>query len=167
MNEIEVRNIVEPMLSDGTITQIEDFGDIFAVYFVNNEYYKSKRIEDLAVGAGPVICIKKTKEIFKTGSGITAIGYVTAYRECGDVYGSQEKNIEISKTPVGIDKKQCILKLKNVLGVNLKEAKSLTEKLWVMGSVKIELKTYWEARDASRLLSELGYTTKHVWDKSY
>ncbi len=167
MNECEVRNIVKPLLVGSTITEVEDFGDLFAVHFVNDEYYKSKRIEDMAVGAGPIICIKESKEIFKTGSGSTTEGYITAYRECGDVYGSQDKNIEISKVPVGVDKKQCILKLKKVLGVNLTYAKELAEKLWAMDAVKVELKDYWQARDTTKLLSELGYTAKHMWDKSY
>lgn len=167
MNEIEVRNIVEPMLSGSTITKIEDFGDIFAVHFVNDEYYRSQRIEDMAVGAGPIIFIKESKEIFKTGSGNTAEGYIQAYRECGDVYGSQGKNIQISTTPDNIDKKQCILQLKKTLGVNLTEAKGLAEKLWLNESQQIELKDYWQARDTAKLLSELGYAAKHIWDKSY
>jgi ribosomal protein L7/L12 len=167
MNEIEVRNIVEPLLVGRTITKVEDFGDVFAVHFINDEYYKSKRMEDMAVGAGPVICIKESKEIFKTGSGNTSEGYITAYRECGDVYGSQDKSIEISIVPDGVDKKQCILKFKKILGVNLTEAKDLAEKLWAKDAVKIELKDYWQARDTTKLLSELGYTVKHVWNKSY
>lgn len=167
MNEIEVRNIVEPMLVGSTITEIEDFGDIFAVHFVNDEYYKSQNLKDIKVGAGPIIFIKESKEVYRTGSGNTSEGYVTAYRECGDIYGSQDKNIEISQVPNNIDRKQCILALKKVIGVNLNQAKEYTDSLWANEAVKIELASYWEARDLTKLLCEMGYATKHVWDKTY
>jgi len=39
MNEVEVKALIRPRIKGCTITEIEDFGDAFAIYFVNDEYY--------------------------------------------------------------------------------------------------------------------------------
>lgn len=123
MNEAEVKELIRPRIKGSTITEVEDFGDAFAIYFVNDEYYKSQKLEDMMVVAGPIIYIKSTGEIFETGSGQSAEQYIRAYRECGDVYGRLGETIEITGLSETRDEKQATLALKSILGAGLAESK--------------------------------------------
>lgn len=127
MNQSEAEKLAQKALEGSTITEVEDFGDIYAIHFVNDEYQKSQNIEDMAVGAGPMICIKGSGEIFRTGSGLNSEQYVLAYRECGDIYGNLSAAIEIQKLPQEIDNAHCILSLKKIVGVNLSESKKIVK----------------------------------------
>ena len=162
----DIKALIQPMLEESTITGVEDFGDVFAIHFTNNKYYESKRFEDMAVGAGPIIFIKESKAIFHTGSGRTASEYVAAYRNCGDVFGLLGQNIKIYELPKGVDKKLCILRLKKILGYNLRDAKNIVEKMDLKEAIKIKLKDEWHARNVLGKLLDAGFLAKHIWDKS-
>jgi hypothetical protein len=96
MNEEQARKSVEPLIEGCTITEVQDYEDIFAIHFVNNEYYKSKNILDMAVGAGPTFVEKETGKITQTGSGQGVQQYVEAYRACGDFFASLGSSVIIN-----------------------------------------------------------------------
>ncbi|MDH3347191.1 MAG: hypothetical protein OEM02_03705 [Desulfobulbaceae bacterium] len=162
MNEEELKVLIQPVIEGCTITGIEDYGDIFAIHFVNNLYYESKRIEDMEVGAGPIIYIKSTGEIIETGSGRSAELYVRAYRECGDVYGRPSENIKIQNIDKDIDKKKAILELKSVLGIGLRESKELVSLVSNKGTAIITLSSESDAEMAVNKLGNLGFKVKQI-----
>lgn len=59
MNQNDAKKLVQSTLEGFTITEVKDFGDIFAIYFVNNKYFKSKDPEDLPAGGGRLLLLLK------------------------------------------------------------------------------------------------------------
>jgi len=157
MNEAEVKALIRSRIKGCTITEVEDFDHAFAIYFVNDEYYKSKKLEDMKIGTGPIIYIKNTGEIFETGSGQTAQYYIQAYRECGDVYGRLSNSLEISDIPENYDEKKAIIDFKIVLGIGLSEAKVLIEKLLKDKKIEITLENEWETEEVKNKFLNFGY----------
>jgi len=166
MDEAEVLELISPMLKGSTITEVEDFGDAFAIHFVNDEYFLSGKIEDMEIGAGPIIYVKSTREIFQTGSGQDAEQYIQAYRECGDVYGQLSERLEIEALPNESDRKQAILNLKKVLDINLSDAKKLAEEILNVGRAEVALTHEWEAKEARDKLTSVGFMVKQLWNRS-
>lgn len=165
MNKADVIELIRPAIEGCTITEVEDFGDAFAVYFVNDEYYKSKKLEDMKVGAGPIIYIKNTGEIFKTGSGQSAENYIKAYRGCGNVYGRLSNILEISGIPKNSNEKKTILSLKSIVGLGMSEAKEIVERIIKEGKVEITLNNEWEAEDVLNKLLKTDFLVKRLWVK--
>ena len=120
----------------------------------------------MAVGAGPIIYIKKTGEFFETGSGQSAEEYIDAYRNCGDVYGKLSETIEIKVSNTTIDKKKAILGLKSIFGMRLVESSKLYEKIISADGVHVNMDTAWEAEEAKNKLIHLGFNVKRLWQKS-
>lgn len=166
MNEAEIQVLIQPMIEGNTITDIEDFGDAFAIYFVNNEYFLSKKTEDLKIGAGPIIYIKNTGEIFHTGSGQTAEHYIQAYRECGDIYAKPSETIVI-ELPDPNEKKDKIINLRSTLGVGVAEAKALIEQIMKEGKITVDLKSDLDAQEAKDKLIQFGFKVKQLWRNPY
>jgi len=164
MNEEEVKALIRPRILGCTITEVEDFGDAFAIHFVNDEYYRSKNIKDLMIGAGPVIYIKRTGDIFETGSARSAAQYIQAYRECGDVYGKPGNSLEIFGLPEGQDKKESILNLKSILGLGITESKALITLVVREGKAEITLKSEQETEDTGNSLLKSGFKAKQLWE---
>ncbi len=163
MNENEVIALIRPKIKGCTITEVEDFGDAFAIFFVNDEYYKSGKIEDMAIGAGPFIYIKETGEIFETGSAQSAEHYIKAYRECGDIYGRRSEILQITGFEKSLNKKRAVLNLKSVLGSGLAESKNFIEKVISDSKTEVTLGTEREAEDAKAKLVKFGFKVKHLW----
>lgn len=166
MNQNDAKKLVQSTLEGFTITEVKDFGDIFAIYFVNNKYFKSKDPKDLPAGGGPLIIIKDSQEIFITGSALGADHHVQAYRECGDVYGSVSNSIEIYELPKNKDKKHCILSLKKIIGKDLSESKKIVEKLTTGTPVAVALKDRWQLQEVHEKLLSNGFSVKYIWCKS-
>jgi hypothetical protein len=166
MNKAEIIELIRPTVEGCTITEVEDFGDAFAVYFVNDEYYKSKKLEDMKVGAGPIIYIKNTGEIFRTGSGQSAENYIKAYRECGDVYGRLSNILKISAIPENSDEKKTILNLKSIVGLGMSEAKEIVERIIKEGKAEVALKNEWEAEEVLNKFLKTGFRVKQLWVKA-
>ena len=166
MNQNDAKKLVQSTLEGFTITEIEDFGDIFAIYFVNNKYYKSKDPKDLPAGGGPLIIIKNSQEIFTTGSALGAKQYVQAFRECGDIYGRVSNSIEIYELPKDKDKKHCILSLKKIIGKDLSESKKIVEEVTAGISVSVTLKDRWQLQEVHEKLVSSGFSVKYIWCKS-
>ena len=166
MNEAEVKELVSPRIKGSTITEVEDFGDAFAIYFINDEYYKSQKLEDMMVGAGPIIYIKSTGEIFETGSGQSAEQYIRAYRECGDVYGRLSDTIELTGLSDTQDEKKAILALKSILGEGIAESKKKIEKIVNEGRIEVTLENEWGAEEAESKLKNSGFKVKRLWKKT-
>lgn len=164
MNEAEARTIAEQHLDRCVITLIEDHGELYAILFVNEEYYRSKDITTITVGAGPMFIEKSTGRVFQTGSGRSVSDYLTSYRECGDLYGRRTNILEISGLDDWLDKQQAILSLKNVVGYSMTESKGAIEKLLESKMVRIEFSDEDEAMGKNRVLSESGFVVRQLWD---
>jgi ribosomal protein L7/L12 len=160
MNIEEAVNLVKPLIMGSTITKTEDFGDLFAVYFVNDEYYASRKMEDMMVGAGPMMVEKKTATVFATGSGQSAAEYAAAYKECGSVYGRPSSSVSISGSE---NDKAAILNLKSILSIGLKEAKNLVASINSSESVIINTESLAEAEAIVNKLKQKGFVAKQVW----
>jgi ribosomal protein L7/L12 len=160
MNIEEAENLVKPLIVGGTITKTEDFGELFAVHFVNDEYYASGKMEDMMVGAGPMMVEKKTATVFATGSGQSATEYAAAYKECGSVYGKPSSSVSISGSE---NDKAAILNLKSILSIGLKEAKSLAATINSGEPVIINIGSSVEAEVVVNKLKQKGFIAKQVW----
>ncbi len=160
MNVDEAENLVKPLIIGSTITRTEDFGDLFAVYFVNDEYYASRKMEDMMVGAGPMMVEKKTGQVFQTGSGQSAAEYATAYKECGSVYGRPSSYVSISSSE---NSKAAILNLKSVLSIGLSEAKNLVGSISRDEPVVINAGSSAKAKNIVNKLNQKGFIAKQVW----
>ena len=160
MNIDEAENIVKPLIPGSTITKTEDYGDLFAVFFVNDEFFASKKVEDMMVGAGPMMVEKSTGAVFETGSGQSAAHYAAAYYECGSVYGLPSSSIRI----FGADaEKTAIINLKSALSVGLKEAKKLVLTIQAGEEVVFELDSPSKAAEVVEILKEHGFSCKQLW----
>ena len=64
MTKEQVHGLIRPIVKErgSTITGIRDFGDAFAIHYVNDEYYKSRDPKDELIGTGSIIYIKSTGE---------------------------------------------------------------------------------------------------------
>ncbi len=165
MKKDEAENLVKPMIKGCTITKTEDFGNLYAVYFVNNEYYKSQKFEDIMIGAGPMMVEKSTGKIFKTGSAQSGADYAESYNECGSVYGKPSEKILISKLDNTKNSKIIIIKIKSILSINTKESKKIVDSLINNESTEITCNTTEEAETAVNKLQTLGVTAKQTWVK--
>jgi hypothetical protein len=166
MNETEVVELVKPNLEGCTVTEVKDFGDAYAIYFVNDEYYKSKQLEDLKIGAGPIIYVKNTGEVFRTGSGQSAEQYIRAYRECGDVYGRESETLAITGLPKELNENEAILNLKAILGLGLAESKAFVEQIAGKGKIEVALKNESEAEEAKIKLAQYGFKVRRLWKRT-
>lgn len=162
MNEIEARILVLPTIEGCTITKVEDFGDLYCVYFVNTEYFQSGNIEDLKIGYGPSFVEKLTKKIFSTGSGQAAELSVRAYKETGSVYARPTNTLML----IGVEsnaKKSTVLAIKNALFVNLMQAESIYETLEAGSSIEYSFESEHSTEKAIKTLKAAGVTAKVVW----
>jgi len=165
MTKDEAENLVKPMVKGSTITKTEDFGDLYAVYFVNEEYYKSQNIEDMMVGAGPMMVEKSTGKIFKTGSAQSGADYAKSYNECGSVYGRPSEKILLSKFSNPDNSKSIIIKIKSMLNLKTDESKKIIDALNNNESIEIACKNAKEAETAVKNLQPLGVSAKQLWVK--
>lgn len=163
MNEEQAKALVKSMMDGCTIVGIEDFDELYAIYFVNNEYYQSKDISDLKIGAGPIFVEKETSAIFNTGSGVSAQFYVKAYRECGSVYGRPTSSVLMRELKNNDNPKVCIVELKHISGKTIAEAKSIYSNLANGNSVKLDFVSQDEAEESIEKLSLIGIDAKLIW----
>lgn len=163
MDENKAKQLVQPMLKGCTITRVEDFGDLLAIYFVNDAYYQSGKIEDMAIGSGPIILVKSSGEVFRTGSGQTTAEYVEAYRESGHVYGSLSETLEIRALPEQVTRKQCILDLKKAISIDISVSKAAVDKLLTGEFAEFSFADENRAQEAQQQLSKIGFSAKQRW----
>ena len=164
MKKDEAENLVKPMIKGSTITKTEDFGELYAVYFVNDEYYKSQKFEDMMVGAGPMMVEKSTGEIFETGSAQSGADYAKSYNECGSVYGKPSEKILISKLSNTENSKTIIIKIKSILNIKTQESKRMVESLIKNEAVEIVCNTAEEAETSVNNLQTIGVLAKQIWE---
>ena len=119
MIEQEARKIASVQLEGSTITEVQDFGELFAVHFVNDEFYKSGDVSDMMIGAGPMFIEKSTGKVFQTGSGQSAEMYVAAYKACGDLYARPGNQVSVTGIESHEDIKKYILSLKTIYGCTM------------------------------------------------
>lgn len=162
MNEIEARNLVIPTIKGSTITKVEDFGELYCVYFVNDEYFKTGNLEDLKIGYGPSFVEKSTRNIFSTGSGQSAEYYVKAYKESGNIYARPSNSIILNGLE-NCSKNVGTLKIKSSLHVGLSQAKAIYETLENGTTFEFIFPSEHEAESAVCILKAAGILSKVLW----
>ncbi len=162
MNEFEARNLVIPTIIGCTITKVEDFGELYCVNFVNDEYFKSVELEDLKIGYGPSFVEKSTGKIFSTGSGQGAEFYVKAYKESGNLYARPSNTIILNRLE-NCSKNIGTLKIKSSLHVGLSQAKAIYEALENGKAFEFILPSEHEAEIAVSILKAVGIFGKVLW----
>jgi hypothetical protein len=164
MNEDQARELVEPLIKGSTITEIQDYGEIYAIHYVNDEYYKSKNIMDMAIGAGPTFIEKDSKKITQTGSGRGVAQYVEAYRACGDFFASLGNSVSVYGTLKEIDTPKTILSVKKICGYSTSESKNVVETITKGGEVELNFSSATIASEAVLKLANLGLLSKQSWE---
>lgn len=164
MNEEQARKLVEPLLEGSTITEVQDYGDIFAIHFVNDEYYKSKNIMDMAIGAGPTFIEKNSGKITKTGSGRGVLQYVEAYRACGDFFASLGSSVLLSDSSKEIDVPKTILSIKKLCGYSTADSKKVVSSVISGNKKALEFGSPVEATQALEKLNQLGFSAVQNWE---
>ena len=164
MNEEQAKKIAASMLDGSTITEIEDFGELYAICFVNDEYLISGYMIDLKIGAGSIFIEKSTGNVFETGSARSASDYVKAYKATGDVYATLSSCVMVTNFIRTAEKAKSIMSLKNLLGTKLSEAKDIVEKVADRNEVRIDFQNVDEAEKKIAQLHEIGFLAKHLWN---
>ena len=164
MNEEQARKLVEPLIESCTITEVQDYGDLFAIHFVNDEYYKSKDILDMAIGAGPTFVEKGSGKITQTGSRRGVQQYVEAYRECGDFFASLGSSVLINGLSKEIDVPKTILSIKRICSYSTSESKSMVSSVLSGSEALLDFSSPASASEALLKLAELGFKTKQSWE---
>lgn len=163
MNEYEVKALVQPLIENSTIIKIEDFDELYAVYFVNNQYYKSQKNEDLHIGNGPIFIEKSTKKIFETSSAQSIKEYVKAYQECGSIYGEPSNSILMYGLQSQCNQKQTIIDIKSICEKSMLEAKNIYLSLQSGDSIEVSFCKQCEANSKLEKLKECGVLAKILW----
>lgn len=163
MTEQEAIKIANEQLEGSTITEVQDFGELFAIYFVNDEYYKSGDISDMMIGAGPMFIEKSTGKVFQTGSGQSAEMYAAAYKASGDLYARPSNSISISGIKGNDELKNYILKLKAIYVCSLIQAKEIVNSVVSGNHSTLTFSTATEAENALTKLVNLGFVAKQLW----
>tara|TARA_Y100001963_G_scaffold114724_1_gene159122 strand:+ start:483 stop:986 length:504 start_codon:yes stop_codon:yes gene_type:complete len=164
MIEQEAVKIANAQLEGSTITRVQDFGELFAVYFVNDEFYKSNDISDMMIGAGPMFIEKSTGKVFQTGSGQSAEMYAAAYKVCGDLYARPSNSISISGIEGNDELKDYILKLKAIYACSMTQAKEIVSSVASGNDSTLTFSTATEAENALTKLVNLGFVAKQLWN---
>ena len=167
MNEEQARKLVEPLIEGFTITEVQDYGDIFAIHFVNDEYYKSKNILDMAIGAGPALIEKTSGKVTQTGSGRGALQYIEAYRSCGDFFASLGRSVIINGVIEEIDVPKTILSVKKISGYSTSESRNLVSSVLDGNEAVITFGNPSTASEALIKLRELGFKSSQTWESPY
>ena len=167
MNEDDARKVIQPLIEGCTITDVQDYGDIFAIHYVNNGYYLSKNIMDMAIGAGPTFVFKDSGRVIQTGSGRCVEEYVEAYRACGDFFASLGNSVLILESLEGIDTTKLILAFKKMSGYSTSESKKSVNSLQKGESQKLVFGSVSLASDAVLKLGSSGFVAKQEWLDQY
>ena len=159
----QAKKIASEGLDGCTITEVEEYEDLYAVYFVNNEYLESRDFKDMAIGAGPRMIVKSTGELFVTGSAQSGASYAKAYEQSGSVYGKLIDSIIINKLPETIEKSKAILLVKNICEISLPEARLIINTVIQSGSTKINFEKNSQIKWTIKKLKENGFQVEQLW----
>ena len=163
MNIEQAKLIASEGLDGCTITKVDEYKNIYAVHFVNNEYLKSRDFRDLAVGAGPRMVVKSTGEMFITGSGQTGAYYAKAYEASGSVYGQPIDSIVIRKLPESLTRDKAILLVKNICELNLAEARLIVDKAIESEDARVDFDQWSQTEWKINKLNESGFQIEQLW----
>ena len=163
MIEQEARKIASVQLEGSTITEVQDFGELFAVHFVNDEFFKSGDVSDMMVGAGPMFIEKSTGKVFQTGSGQSAEMYVAAYKACGDLYARPGNQVSVTGIESHEDIKKYILSLKTIYGCTMVQAKEIVNSVVVSKNARLKFVTAAEAESSLKQLVAHGFSATQLW----
>ena len=163
MDHEELKELVTPYISGSTITEITEQDGFFIVYFVNNEYYETKDMQFMLVGAGPLLINKVTKQIFETGSGQIPAYCIESYNKTGTINSQPSNIVEIHSYNDANNKNKAILLLKNQCSLNTVVAKEIVEKALNAVSSTIELESIEQAEQALKALSKSGFRAELLW----
>lgn len=161
----QAKAIASDGLQGSSITHVEEYKNLFAVYFVNNEYLESGDFRDMAVGAGPRMIVKSTGEMFETGSGKTGNFYAKAYEAGGSVYARPINSITIYAVPEFFDKPKAILSVKKICEISLIEARSTINRVIDTGRARLDFSQCSDISWKLNKLNEMGFTVKQLWGR--
>ena len=162
MTEQEAREIASSRLEGSTITEVLDYGELFAIHFVNDEYYKSGDFRDMMVGAGPMFIEKGTRKVFETGSGQSTEMYVSAYNACGDLFARPSNHILVFGI-VGSELKNNIIQLKQLYGCSMAHAKEIVTAVASNEKKVLEFPSPAAAEEACVRLADYGFSVRQLW----
>lgn len=163
MVESEAIDLALPNLDGSTVTEVTRIDDFYIIHFVNDEYYKSKNISDMKVGAGPILVNENTKEVFLTGSGQVPIICIRAYKECGDINAVLTPTVEVFGWEEGANKVQATKYIKNITGIGLKESKNIIDIALNNKVARFRVSTVKEAEEAVSIITKYGFKCKQLW----
>lgn len=109
----------------------KEFDSCFAVYFQTVKFITTRDRNSMAIGQGPIIISKKTKEVFFTGSGRPTTSYVESFERFGNPNLKEDKQyvtIGIKSNETGNKLKQINL-LKTITGKGITEVNKLLSEL--------------------------------------
>ena len=163
MTEEQARKLVKPLIEGCTITEVQDYGDLFTIHFVNDEYYKSRKFIDMAIGSGPTFIEKDSGKITKTGSGRGVLEYLEAYRACGDFFASLGSSVLLGDVSREIDVPKTILGVKRLSGYSTAESKKVVSSVLSGNEHTIEFDNPDEASRGLEQLKQLGFSVVQHW----
>ena len=166
MNEEQAKKLVEPLIEGCTITEVQDYGDIFAIHFVNDEYYKSQSFLDMAVGAGPTFIEKDSGIITQTGSSRGVLQYVEAYKACGDFFALLGSSVSLLDAVKNIDVPKAIFGIKGLCSYSTVESKEIVSLVMSGNEQVLEFGNSYEASCALEKLSQIGFSAVQNWESS-
>ena len=164
MNEEQAIKIAELRLKGSTITLVEDYEELYAISFVNDEYALSGDYKDLKIGAGPMFIEKSTGKVYETGSGRNVTDYIEAFRATGDLYANLSGKALITGIMQPENKSKLTIKLKNLLDLKLSEAKEIFEKVLLGEKIVVDFGSEYDALEKIALLQEFGFVARQLWD---
>ena len=134
----------------------------FAVFYQSNEFLKTKRFEDAAIGQGPTIVSKNDGKLFKTGSGRFVEDSIESFEKYGDPYLKKDNSriiLSLVKKEK-IDSLPMISILKKMTGKGIFESKQILNDLINGGSIGFENNL---TEDDFQKLDKYGFTIDYPW----
>jgi len=163
MDNKELRDLVAQNVIGSTITEITEQDGFYIIHFVNNEYYETKDVQYMLVGAGPLLVNKETKEIFETGSGQIPSYYIESYHKTGTIYANPSNKIEVIGINDSPNKSEAILLLKKLCKISTIESKNLVEKAYNKIPSIIELESTDKAKEVTSTLKIANFIVEQLW----
>ena len=163
MNEKELTILVAPKITGSTITKIIEQDGFYIIHFVNNEYYETKDIQHMLVGAGPLLVYIETKEIFETGSGQIPSYCIESYYKTGTIYVNPSNKVKITEFNDINNKSKAIMLLKKSCTLSTIESKEIVENATNEISSVIELESEYKAKKVVSTLISAKFKADQIW----
>ncbi|MDH7914251.1 hypothetical protein [Winogradskyella sp. SYSU M77433] len=134
----------------------------FAIFYQSDEYLKSKKIEDMAIGQGPTIVSKIDGKLFQTGSGRFVEDSINSFEKYGDPYLEKDNSriiLSLDKN-ASIESSSMISILKKITGKGILESKQILTDLTNGGTIDFENEL---TENEFEQLNKLGFIIDYPW----